>query len=232
MRIKINFTPSTSNFTVDNQHIINSYIHKCLGVNNKYHDTKSDYNISHLYGGKFNMLDRTLTFSGGGYIIVSSLDNEFVSKIILGVLSNQELTNGMKFAGIDHIDEKMINGWNHFATLSPFIVKRYSDKNTYTFLTLNDDDFEKELKSYLINKISKINPKLDLNNFDVRIPRHDSHKVKKVMVKNVMNLANQCHISINCNYKVAELLYNIGIGQSTGSGFGTIYRTENKHIYK
>ena len=52
------------------------------------------------------------------------------------------------------------------------------------------------------------------------------------MVKNVINHANQCHISIHTNKKVAELLYNIGLGQSTGSGFGTIYKTENHKTYK
>ena len=69
-------------------------------------------------------------------------------------------------------------------------------------------------------------------NFDVKIPEHVNHKVSKVIVKNVLNLANTCHISIHTNKKVAEILYNIGIGQSTGCGFGTIYKTENKTLYR
>ena len=52
------------------------------------------------------------------------------------------------------------------------------------------------------------------------------------MVKNVINKANQCQISIYTNKKIAELLYNIGIGQSTGSGFGVIYKTENHKLYR
>ena len=52
------------------------------------------------------------------------------------------------------------------------------------------------------------------------------------MVKNVVNYANSCHINVYTNRKVAELLYNIGLGQSTGSGFGTIYKTENRSFYR
>jgi CRISPR/Cas system endoribonuclease Cas6 (RAMP superfamily) len=64
------------------------------------------------------------------------------------------------------------------------------------------------------------------------IPNNPSHKVKRIMVKNVINYANQCHISIKCKKEVANLLFNIGVGQSTGSGFGTIYNTRNHKMYK
>jgi CRISPR-associated endoribonuclease Cas6 len=232
MRIKIKFSKNTGDVPVHNQAILNSYIHKCLGVNNEYHDTKSNYNISQLYGGKLNPSTNLLTFDNGGYIVVSSMDGEFINKVLIGVINNPILTAGMTFAGVDHISEKFHDGWNYFATLSPFIIKEYKDKNTYSFITLNNDNFQEQVKQYLINKLSKINNKLDLSDFDVIIPNSDKHKVKRILVKNVINSANLCHINIHCNKKVAELLYNIGIGQSTGSGFGTIYKTENHNLYK
>jgi len=215
----------------DNQSNTNSFIHKCLGKDNKYHDAKNSYSVSALCGGKMDEKTKTLNFVDGGFIIVSSLDNDFMDKIITGVMRNSNLGFGMKFTGIDFVQENFHNGWNHFATLTPFIIKEYSDKNNYSFTTLNDDDFQQKVKSYLINKLSKINKTLRLDDFDVKITPHQSHKVKSILVKNVINRASQCHISIHTNKKVAELLYNIGIGQSTGSGFGTIYKTENKSMY-
>jgi len=232
MRIKINFSKNTSDVPVHNQSILNSYIHKCLGANNEYHDAKNNYCISHLYGGKLNPDKQTLSFKDGGYITISSLDTNFINKLLIGIINNPMLTNGMTFAGVDHINEKFVDGWNFFATLSPFIIKNNSDKKNYSFLTIHDKGFEQEVKNYLINKLKKIDASLDLSDFDVKIPTNNSHKVKSVLVKNVINKANQCHISIHSNKKVAELLYNIGIGQSTGSGFGTVYKTENKNKYK
>ena len=232
MRIKIKFSKNTGDVPVHNQAILNSYIHKCLGVNNVYHDAKSDYNISHLYGGKLNVETNMLSFEDGGYIVISSKDSEFINKILIGVINNPILTGGMSFAGVDHMSEQFVNGWNYFATLSPFIIKKYVEKSVYSFVTLKDEDFEGQVKTYLLNKISKIDAKLDLSDFDVKIPVNDKHKVKRILVKNVINSGNLCHISIHTNKKVAELLYNIGIGQSTGSGFGTIYKTENHNLYK
>jgi len=232
MRIKINFTKNTEPVRIDNQSQVNGYIHKCLGDNNQYHDNVSDYCISSLMGGKLNEDRKTLSFDNGGYITVSSLNNEFINTLLMGILTKPDLMCGMKFAGVDPIDERFIDGWNHFATLSPLIIKEYETKEKYRFVTMNEPNFNDKIKNYLIKKISKINPKLDLSDFDVVIPNNPSHKVKRIMVKNVVNYANQCHISIKCKKEVANLLFNIGLGQSTGSGFGTIYNTRNHKMYK
>ena len=67
---------------------------------------------------------------------------------------------------------------------------------------------------------------------ETKIERKQKDKVKKVLVMNVINIANQCQISMNCKKELAELIYNIGLGQSTGSGFGTVYKTENHKMYR
>lgn len=229
MRIKINFKGQT-NLPFSNQHLVNSYIHKCLGNNNMYHNSKSDYNISFLMGGKMNEDKKTLYYNNNAYIIVSSLNTEFLNNLLIGIINNQNFGE-LTFSTVDYINETFYDGWNHFRTLSPFLIKEYTDKKNYTFLTINDNDFKNKVKEYLIKKLIKIDSSLKMNDFDVIINNHPGHKIKKILIKNVINHANMCHISIFTNKKVAELLYNIGIGQSTGSGFGTIYKTENKKLY-
>lgn len=235
MRIKLKFDLKGKTLPIHHQHLINSFIHKCIGPNNEYHDAKNDYSISSMQNGKIvigdTKVDTHLRFDNDGYITISSLDNKLINDILFGAY-NTKFNGHINVNGIEMMDEVFYNGWNHFSTLSPFIIKEYSDKKTYKFLTLNDVDFETKVKSYLINKISKINPLLNLEDFDVKIKQHPSHKVKKIFVKHIPNLANQCQISIHCKKDVAILLYNIGIGQSTGSGFGTIYKTENHKLYR
>lgn len=233
MRIKIYLSANTSEVPVNHQRFLNSYIHKCLGVNNEYHDAKNNYAISALMGGFLNKEKQTVDFKRGAFFIVSSIDMVFLNKILIGAMQNPNFGFGMTLKNVEHItNEKFLDGWNHFTTLTPFIIKEKVNEKKYSFITLMDNNFEKKVKNYLINKISKINSKLDLSDFDIRIPNHEAHKVKSVMVKNVVNKANKCQISIHTNKKVAELLYNIGIGQSTGSGFGTIYKTENRLLYR
>jgi CRISPR-associated endoribonuclease Cas6 len=234
MRIKINFTESNVLLPINNQNIVNSYIHKCIGINNVYHDSKNDYCISMLCSGVLNDDKTLISYPNGCYITVSSLNMEFMNKLLIGIISNPNLYKDIKFKNIEHINEIFINGWNHFTTLSPFIIKEYKDKKNYSFLTIDNIDFEFKVKEYLINKLSKINPLFikDVENFDIKIHNHINHKVKYIKIHNVKNLANKCQIDIKCTKQIAELLYNIGIGQSCGCGFGTIYKTENHKIYK
>ena len=255
MRIKVNFSKNTSGVPNNNK-VVLEYLHRCLGRDNKYHDKASSYNVSHLYGGEISQQElNTLNFPNGGYFVVSSMDNEFMSKVLMGLLGNPDISYGIKFTNIEHINEQFITGWNHFAVLSPFIIKGNYGKNDYSFMTLNGEykrsdgkwsveenekyNFQNVVKEYLINKLKKIDDSLDLTSFNVKIDefdrdgkKHNKHKVKKVYVKNVLNYANQCQVSIHCNKRVAELLYNIGIGQSTGAGFGAMYKTENHHFYR
>lgn len=255
MRIKVNFSPNTEEVP-NNNSVMLEYVHRCLGRDNEYHDKASSYNVSHFYGGdliegKTNLLN----FPKGGYFVISSTDDKFINSFLLGLLNNSEISYGMKYKNIQHMKENLLDGWNHFATLSPFIIKKIISKKEYSFLTLNGEykrvdgkycltkdegyDFQQVVKNYLVNKLSKIDNAIDLSSLIVKIDevdkngkKHNKHKVKTVFVNHVLNYANQCQLSIFCSKKVAELLYNIGIGQSTGAGFGTIYKTENHHLYR
>ncbi len=250
MRIKIIFSKNTSDVP-NNNSVVLEYLHRCLGRNNEYHDKTSNYSVSHLYGGDINQKDtKTLNFPKGGYFILSSQDNEFLGKVMIGLLNNSEISYGMKFSNIEHVSEQFMDGWNHFSVLSPFIIKGIYGTKDYSFMTLNgeykrtDDkwhienkegyNFENVVKEHLVNKLKKINPSFNLSDLSVKIDetdksglKHNKHKVKQVYVKNVLNFANQCQVSIFCKKNIAELIYNFGIGQSTGAGFGTIYKTEN-----
>lgn len=231
MRIKLLLSGTNKELPINNQHIVNSFIHRALGKNNKFHNTKNDYSISSLQGGKWIKDTGNISFKNGGYILITSLNKEFLDSIMIGLYTT-DFYDDIKVSGLEFIEENFVDGWNYFVTLSPFIIKRYLSKKEYTFNTINDEGFENLVKEYLINKISKINKNLDLSNFDIKIPKHNNHKTVNVKVKNVKNIANSCHINIFTNKKVAELIYNIGIGQSTGCGFGTIYKSENKSIYR
>src|ERR1035437_527938 len=123
MRIKVNFSKNTSDVPNNNK-VVLEYLHRCLGRDNEYHDKASNYNISHLYGGVINKHDpKTLGYPNGGYFTVSSNDKGFIGKVLIGLLDNPMISYGMKFTNFEHINEQFMDGLNHFATLSPFIIK-------------------------------------------------------------------------------------------------------------
>ena len=236
MRIIVNFSVNTIPVPTNNQGHINSYIHNCLGRNNPFHDTPSNYSISGLIGSTFNPDTNTLDFPNGGKIIISSQDNTFLNQLLTGIMTNGYLNWGMNYINIDFINETFYDGFNQFYTLSPILLKEKVADGKYKYVTINDPDFDNILTTRTLNKLIKLNEvgnlKLNLKNFKITTSTNGKNKVKKVAVKNVVNHTSLCILTINCNKKVAELLYNIGIGQSTGSGFGCICKVENIHRYK
>lgn len=229
MRIRINFTKNTEK-VFNNQNVVNSYIHKCFGINNDLHDTKSDYCVSNLCGGKLIDNGAFVNYENGGFIIFSSPNSEIVNKLLIGILNNPIIGYGMVFSDVITINERLHDGYNHFKTLSNgFIVK---NKSEFGFLKLTDGNFIEDLEKHTINKFSKINPKLDFSNFKIEISEHPSHKTKNIYVNKIKNISNVCQLTIHSNKDVVTHIYNYGLGQSTGSGFGTLFRTENIGLYK
>ena len=230
MRYILKFTKPTEPVHINTQHIINSFIHKLLGNNNEYHDTKSNYAISNLKGGKLNKSNNNLVFNTYPYIVVSSNDTKFITKILDGLLNFKDLGYGMTFKQYIPVEENYNDYWNNFNTLDPIRLREYNkETNLNRYITINDKDFKNKLKNHIINKFSKIDPTLDFENFDIEI---GNGKIKKIYVKNTWNFCSSVQISVYGNKKIKEYLYNYGVGSSTGSGFGTIYQTKNYNVYK
>ena len=89
MRIKIKLSSGANNIPINNQSIVNSYIHKCLGENNTYHDSASNYCVSNIRGCKLNDDKTTLTLRSP-YIVVSTNDNIFLSMLLAGITNHNQ----------------------------------------------------------------------------------------------------------------------------------------------
>lgn len=232
MRVKIFLTGTNELLPIDNQHLLNSFFHKCLGNNNPYHDAVSDYCLSNLRGGKKVENQRILNFEKGAFFFLTSTNLELINLFLKGLKENVEFGFGMKVKDILFLNEKNYtfkNGYNIFRTLTPILIKTSREEK---FLTIEDNDFSEKLTLYMKNKLSKIEPNVNLNNFKIIIKDHPSNKKKLVTVKNVKNFATQCDFIVYGNEKIYDLLYNYGVGKSTGSGFGTIYNVKNKENYE
>lgn len=236
MRFKFKFSPNTE-IVPNNQNFVNSYIHTICLKHNEYHDKQSNYCISRLLGGTVINNGKFVNYPNGGYLLITSLDYEFIDKIVNGISNNPDIGFGMKLIDIDEINENFYNGWNYFKTTSSgFILKRKNILNLNSikkyYHTIEDSDINDVLKNHIINKFSKIDNTIDFSDLIVDIATNPPNKVINLLVKNVVCTSNVCQINIHTNKKLANLLYNYGIGQSTGSGFGTVYTTQFHKFYK
>lgn len=253
-RIKIQFTNNTEIVPFNNQKFVNGFIHKTIGQNNEFHDKRSDYCVSLLRGGEISKDKNGLNFKNG-YIIVSTINPKFMLKLlnelIKGIKSEKGLDFcfGMKVKDCIKIDDDIVNK-NYFIAHSPILLQERTKLYTrfYTFEGIiefdkcgnikrnNSIDVNKKLFDHTVNKLLSFNPNIDLTGFDIfftnKSERLQNNKVKRIVIgqHNIVNYASACQIVIRGKQEIKDMLYHIGVGDSCGSGFGTLIREFEKNI--
>lgn len=221
MIIKVNFTSPNTTIPIRNQKELNSYIHKCIGHNNKYHDTFSDYSISSLQGGKL-INGNELSFEGNvPNIVITSENTEFISDIMSGIQSDKFSLFSMKFKNFEISDFNVDKYCDTIITISPIIVK---NKNGHKIAFDNPEWLSiltKQLKDKLAHK------GIIDNTFRLEIRNIERAKIKKIWVGDVFNICSFISLKVYGHPDSRRTLYNMGFGGSTGSGFGTIKIYEN-----
>lgn len=215
MKIKVFFTNPTENVPVNNQGKMNSYIHKCLGNNNPYHDTFSEYAISSLQGGKFK--GDGLSFEESEpYLVVSSENMDFISTFMSGVQKDLHEVFGMKFKRFEMDDFNIHEHFDKLITISPILLKN-KDNEKITFE--NPEWIER------LNEQSRMKLKhrgIEDPTFKIELRKPELGKRKLVWVGDVFNPASMVGLKVYGSKKARKTIYNLGFGNSTGCGFGSV----------
>lgn len=221
MRIKINFTKNTQPISIDDScEILNSYIHRCFGEDNPYHDSYSPYSISSMQGGTLS--DGNLNFENGMHIIVSIPDGNkhIFADLLKGILSGVEIGYGMKFINVEPLNLTVNKNFDWVQTICPIILR---EKKTNKYLVYTDDSFLEELTNRTIKKLKHYDENIDLTNFSISIvDKYNKNKIKKIKVKESVNKCSMLRLKITGSPSTRKILYEHGLGSSTGSGFGAL----------
>ena len=217
MRVLFYFTKPTGEVPVNNQDKMNSYIHSCLGSNNKYHDTFSDYSISSLQGGR--LTDKgTLSFENSEpYIVVSTLNEKFLNDIMLGIMASQKEVMTMKFDHCEVADFKPHKFFDKVISISPILLKDKNDKK----IVYQDAGWLERLNEQSIAKLGH----MDIIDPTFKIEfSGDQKRAKKklVYVGTVSNPCSSVRLKVSGTKEARTAIYNLGLGNSTGCGFGAV----------
>lgn len=216
MIIRVNFTKPKNNIPIINQKELNSYIHKCIGINNPYHNTFSDYSISSIQGGKL-INNKELSFNDNiPHIIITSENINFISTIMGGIQADKFTYFDMKFKNFEISDFKVHDYYDTVITISPIIVK---NKDGYKMAFDNPkwlSVLTEQLKAKLEHK------GIYDNTFKIEIRNVERAKIKKIWVGDVFNISSYISLKVYGKPNTRRTIYNMGFGGSTGSGFGTI----------
>ena len=215
MKIRVIFTNPTTEVPVNNQEQMNSYIHKCLGNNNPYHDAFSEYAISSLQGGKFNGTGLSFDESEP-YVVVSSENMDFISTFMSGVQKDERNVFGMRFKRFEMDDFNVHERFDKLITISPILLKNKDNQK----ITFDNPEWLERLNEQSVMKLKHCG--IEDPTFRIEFRKPERGKKKLVWVGDVFNPSSMVGLKVFGTKKARKTIYNLGFGNSTGCGFGSV----------
>jgi CRISPR-associated endoribonuclease Cas6 len=215
LHLKLNSNKGTVPFNYQNKLV--GALHKWLGKN-EWHDGLSLYSFSWLTHGK--KTEKGLSFPTGTNWSISSHDNDFLKTIVQSIQRDNEVAFGMRIQEILIQDNPYFEEEKTFMVGSPIFIKQRIEKEQ-KFYYYNDTESTQLLTATLRNKLQKAG----LNSEGVTVAfdtTYNGAKVKAMNYNGIVNKGSICPIIVKGSPEQIAFAWNVGVGNSTGIGFGSL----------
>lgn len=217
MRLHLRTTKTLELVPFNYQNILTGALHKWIG-RNSVHDGLSLYSFSWLNGGQATKLG--LRFGQGAHFFISTHDKLLLNQIIKGIRQEPEIAYGLIVNEIIIEEDPNFGEEHKFTAASPIFIKRRIN-DTEKHFEYQEAESAALLTETLKNKLKKagLNDKGVSVQFDLD---YSYPKVKVIYYNEIGNKANICPVIIKGSPEQILFAWNVGIGNSTGIGFGAI----------
>lgn len=219
MRLYLKLTKNKETIPFNYQPYLTGVIHKWIGEGNEIHDTLSLYSFSWLQNVTLNKKER-LNLTSDSYFFISAYDESLIKKLLKGIMSDSSVCYGSVVSDIQIMENPAFSNTQRFLTASPVFIKRRIDNNekhiTYEnassslYLT---ETLKKKLKAANLSE-EGVNIKFDEN--------YTSPRTKIIRYNTIGNRVSICPVIIQGTSEQIQFAWNVGIGNSTGIGFGSL----------
>lgn len=230
MRLNFTLSPNTEPVPFNYQHRLTGVFHKWLQQNDL-HDKISLYSLSWLKGSR--RIGNHLNFPSWVSWFVSFYEDEHAEKLVNGALKDPELFCGMRVLSINQQTTPDFGTKYTFKVGSAVLAKGKQGENGehpphYLYDNPIADDV---LTKTLIRKMDEANKNAEQVIFteeDKRVKvgfdrQFQNPKTKLVKIKGIEHKANICPIIIEGTNKALQFAWNVGVGNGTGSCFGSLH---------
>jgi len=194
-------------------------LHKWLG-NNELHGVMSLYSFSWLMNGK--KVENGLNFPNGTSMFLSFYEEHYLKQVLKTILCDPEMCYGMRVQDVIIQEEPDLTEKEFFLCGSPIFIRRHEGNND-THYTYESELAGNIMKETLLHKMEIAGLPADETlqiRFDMTYPKK---KIKLVDYRGIKNKVNQCPVIIQGKPETKVFAWNVGLGNSTGIGFGSIY---------
>lgn len=222
MRIHLATTPNDKPVSFDYQQKLVGVLHKWLGGDNNEHGNMSLYSFSWLQGGVKD--GNKLAFTKGAKWFISFYDERRIKQIVRNILDSPGMFSGMSVSDVVIEETPDLSKRNLFYLGSPIFIKKIDKESRETKqLTFNDKEANDLMAQTLLHKMRIAGLPTDESlkvSFDLS---YMNRKTKLSTYNGIGNRASLCPVLIDGKPETKAFAWNVGIGNSTGIGFGSIY---------
>jgi CRISPR-associated endoribonuclease Cas6 len=219
MRIHINLSKNREIVPFFYQETLVSKIHYWLGKN-KVHDGLSLYSVSWLNDYK-RRENKGLDFLNGSKFFFSAFDTSLIKDLIHGIQKDPYFGYGMEVTSIDIQDDPSFENNHRFLVASPVFIKRTLENKKQKFYFYSDPQSTELLTETLKNKLKKAG--LSIENIKVKFDNnYTKPTVAECIFKGTKNIGSICPIIVEGSTEQITFAWNVGVGNSTGIGFGAL----------
>jgi CRISPR-associated endoribonuclease Cas6 len=219
MRIYLNTSNNKELVSFNYQPKLVGVFHKWLGVN-EMHGNPAIYSFSWLMNAEVNK--HGLNYPDGAKIFMSFHYGEHLKQVVNSILKDPTMCFGMKVVEVNIEENPDFTHRTKFQCASPIFVRRFEGEiNThYTFENQEAGKFMEKTLLYKM-KIAGLPEDESLKiRFDTSV---NGAKTKIIDYRGIKNKVNVCPVIIEGKPETKVFAWNVGLGNSTGVGFGSIY---------
>lgn len=192
-------------------------LQKWLG-HNEWHNQLALYSFSQLIGAQ--RAANGLDFSREGKWFISSANTDFIKRVVSGIQNDPIINYGMAVTSITIQETPAFKESHSFTLASPVLIKRKEGQRVKHYL-FSDHQANGFMTETLVTKLKKAGLKTDgaaiSFNKDYPFP-----KTKLINYNGIGNRASICPVTISGTPEQIAFAWNVGIGNSTGIGFGAL----------
>lgn len=218
MRLYLLLTRSKETIPFNYQPVLTGAIHKWLGRDNAEHDGLSLYSFSWLQNVAIKKLGVDLT--PNSYFFISAYDETLMKRILKGVMQNPDVCYGSAVSDVRIMDTPSFQTAQTFFTASPVFIKRRIDNNEKHITHENPSS-----SLYLTETLKKKLQAANLSTEGVTVKFDDTYtnpRIKIIRYNEIGNRVSVCPVVIEGTREQLQFAWNVGVGNSTGIGFGSL----------
>ncbi len=220
MRLHFEIGSSRRVLPYNYQNRLTGAIHKWLGHENPYHGQASLYSFSLLNGGE-SVDKRGLRFPRGGQWFISAFQPDFIKKIMEGVLRDPSITADLSVREMMLQEDPDFGQAHVFKVGSPVLVKQRQPDDTIHHCIFSEETSDLLLTENLRGKL--LHGGLSADDVKVEFRRdYPGARAKVLHYNDIRNRVNFCPIAISGSPEQLAFAWNVGVGNSTGIGYGSL----------